>query len=337
MNPSSHLQSSGLSVPSNKIEEYALLSQIADMYYNQDLKVTEIASKLFFSPAKVSRLLAQAREKKVVEINVRRVAGRLSDLEDHLKKDFHLKDAIVINSFQNETDIEELDILTDFASVYTSELLKGRKILGLSNGTAVNMLVSKIRPLHRCELDIVQIIGSGGGANKDLESRDLVKKMADIYPGGRSYFLNTPLYIDSIAAKEGLLKDSTISNTLSMMNHCDILLSGVGTFSNNLSLLPEVMREYLSPAHIKELSDKNAVGCVCAQFYDIHGSLIDCTWNHHCISMSFEDIRKNSMTIAIASGISKVTPILGALRAGLIDILITGSQVASKLLEQDLQ
>jgi DNA-binding transcriptional regulator LsrR (DeoR family) len=53
--------------------------------------------------------------------------------------------------------------------------------------------------------------------------------------------------------------------------------------------------------------------------------------------MSFEDIRKNSMTIAIASGISKVTPILGALRAGLIDILITGSQVASKLLGQDLQ
>lgn len=327
-------QGTGLSVPSDKIDEYALLSQIADMYYNQNLKVTEIAETLFFSPAKVSRLLAQARDKKVVEINVKRVAGRLTDLEDHLKKNFSLTDAIVINSFQNETDIEEMDILTDFAAGYTSVLLKGRKILGISNGTAVNMLVSKIQPLHRCELDIVQIIGSGGGANKDIESRDLVNKMANIYPGGRTYFLNTPLYISNEAAKEGLMKDSTIANALSMMRHCDLLLSGVGTFSKDLSLIPEVMREYMTTSHIRELHEKKAIGCVCAQFYNIHGELIDCAWNHHCMSMSFEDIRKNSMTIAIATGTTKVLPILGALRAGLINVLITGSQVASKLLGQ---
>ena len=334
--PKTPEQTLGLSVPTDKIDEYALLSQIADMYYNQNLKVTEIAAKLFFSPAKISRLLSQAREKKVVEINVKRVAGRLTDLEDHLKKDFSLKDAIVINSFQNETDIEELDILTDFASKYTSGLLNGKKILGISNGTAVNMVVSKIQPLYRCELDIVQIIGSGGGANKDIESRDLVNKMANIYPGGRTYFLNTPLYIDSAAAKEGLMKDASISNALSMMKNCDILLSGVGTFHEDPSLSPEVMKEYLSPSHIQELHKKNAIGCVCAQFYDIQGNLIDCTWNHHCMSMSFEDIKKNSMTIAIATGMSKVLPILGALRAGLIDVLITGSQVASKLCHSDL-
>lgn len=332
MNTSQSLdQTIGLSVPSDKLEEYALLSQIADMYYNQNLKVTEIAAKLFFSPAKVSRLLAQAREKRVVEINVKRVAGRLTDLEEHLKNIFSLKDAIVINSFKNETHREELEIITDFASQYTAGLLQGRKILGVSNGTSVNLLVSKIQPLHRCELDIVQLIGSGGGANKDIESRDLVDRISDIYPGGRTFFLNTPIYIDSTAAREGLIKDSAISNTLNMMRNCDIILTGIGSFDEREENLPEIIREYLTAAHINQLKQKNAAGCVCAQFYDVNGRLIDCTWNKNCMSMSFEDIRQNPMTIGVACGAAKIIPVLGALRAGLINVLITSSDVASKL------
>ena len=326
----------GLSVPSDKLDEYALLSQVANMYYNHNMKITEIAEKLFFSSAKVSRLLAQAREKKIVEIHVRRVAGRITEQEEHLKSRFGLKDAIIINSFSDESDLEELDIIAEFAASYTAQLLFGRKTLGLSNGTAVNLVVSKIQPAHRCELDIVQLIGSGGGANKDIESRDLVDQMSDIYPGGRTFFLNTPIYLDSPVAKEGLFQDISISNTLHRMRNCDIILTGVGSFDHKGHTPPVIIREYLTASHMQELNKKNAVGCVCAQFYDVQGNLIDCSWNRNCISMSFDEIRQNPMTIAVASGRSKIVPILGALRAGLINVLITSSNVASSLCTSEL-
>ena len=324
-------RSAGLSVSSDQLDEYALLSQVANMYYNHNMKVTEIASALFFSPAKVSRLLAQAREKKVVEITVRRVAGRITEQEEQLKARFGLKDAVVINSFADETERDELEIITEFAADYTPNLLIGRKTLGISNGTAVNLLVSKIQPSHRCELDVVQLLGSGGGAYKDIEARDLVDQMSEIYPGGRTFFLNTPIYIDNTVAREGLLQDSSISNTLNRMRNCDILLTGIGSFGTRGTTPPVIIQEYLTSAHIEELYDKQAAGCVCAQFYDIEGRLIDCSWNRNCISMPFDDIRKNPLTIGVACGSSKVVPILGALRAGLINVLVTGSDTALAL------
>ena len=64
--------------------EYALYSQVADLYYNRGLKISEIAKKLSFSSAKVSRLLAAAREKGVVEIRVHRIINRLREIEKRL-------------------------------------------------------------------------------------------------------------------------------------------------------------------------------------------------------------------------------------------------------------
>ena len=55
----------------------SLLARIAWMYYIQGLTQEEIARKLDFSRTKVTRLLAQAREEGVVEINISREVQNL--------------------------------------------------------------------------------------------------------------------------------------------------------------------------------------------------------------------------------------------------------------------
>lgn len=313
--------------------EYALYSQVADLYYNRGLKISEIAKKLSFSSAKVSRLLAAAREKGVVEIRVHRIINRLREIEKRLTDAFSLTEAIVISSFEGEGYEEELETVTDFASVYVSDLLKGKKTLGISNGNAVNKITGKLHRIHPCELDTVQIIGSGSNTYQDVESRELVTRISGIFPGGRSYFLNTPIFMEDRYAKERLLREPSVSAVFDRMRACDILLTGIGGFQQ----IPKVarrgaFREYLTEDMMAELAAKGAVGSVCAQYYDIRGTYLSCEWNEKCIGMPFEDIRENAMTIGVACGAYKQASVLGALRAGLINVLITDEALASGLL-----
>ena len=315
--------------------EYALLSQISDMYYNRGMKLSEVAQALRFSNAKVSRLLSAARERGIVEIRVHRILDRITELETLLKERYRLDDAVVVSTYPDLPYEEELDAVTDFAAAYISERLVGNITLGVSNGESVNRVAKKIKPVHDCNLDIVQLMGSGGGAHTDIESRDLVTRIAGIFPGGRSFFLNTPLYIESSRARDELLREEAVAKTFARMNDCDILLTGIGSFGERTKEAPIIIREYLTRAHAEELAGAHAAGCICAQFYDADGKTVSCRWNSNCVSMSLSDVKQNNMTVAVCCGERKVSSIRGALNGRLINVLVTSAHVASKVLQEE--
>lgn len=314
------------------LQEYAFLAQVADMYYNQDMLQSEIAKQLYFSRSKVSRLITQAKESGIVEIKVKKILERVPSLEETLKSTFHLKDAIVISSFSNDEYDQALDMVTDFASIYVSNLLKGNMTVGVSNGNAVNKLTRKIHPMHSCMLEIVQIVGSGSNAHQAVESRDIINRIASVFPGGRSYFLNTPLYMDNAFARSQLLQDPAVNNVFNMMSRCNMILTGLGAFDAQRFLTAEIIREYQTEEHAIELNEKGAVGCIMALYYDINGNYIDCEWNNKCITMPFNEVKNNPFVVAIACGDQKVKPILGALRGGLANVIITNVATATQVL-----
>ena len=323
------------------LREYAFLSQVADMYYNQNLLQAEIAEKLFFSRAKVSRLLTQARALGLVEIKVKQVLDRVKSVEDQLLRSFpSLTDAVVITSFGGETETGALEAVTDFASLYVSERLRGSCVLGVSNGNAVNQVTRKIHRLHDCTPDVVQIIGSGSNAHQAVESRDLVGRISEVFPGGRSFFLNTPIYLEDAYARAQLLKDNTVQTVFTRMRDCDILLTGIGPFDAAGESNPGILREYQTASHVAELMQGGAAGSICAIYYNIDGKRIPCEWNEKRIGMPFDEIRRNPMTIAVACGNRKVRPMVGALRGGLVNVIITNVSTATKALafhEADLK
>ena len=67
------VESATLSNNQRDLQEYAFLSQVADMYYNQNMMQADIARRLRFSRSKVSRLLTRARETGIVDIEVKHV------------------------------------------------------------------------------------------------------------------------------------------------------------------------------------------------------------------------------------------------------------------------
>ena len=326
------LNISGENYDAGKLQEYAMISQVAHMYYDQGMLQPDIAKKLFFSRSKVSRLLARAKELGIVEVRVQRITERASSLEEKLKSLFQLKDAVVITDFGSGDDENALDTVASFGALYVSGLLKSGCVLGLSNGVSVNKVVRNLIQLQDYSLKVVQLLGSASNAYLAIESRDMVNRITNVFPGGQGFFLNAPLYMDNNFAREQLLKDPAIANTFRMMKHCDIILTGLGFFDADAAKAADVIREYRTAAHAEELKEKGAVGCICALYFDINGTYIPCEWNSKCITIPFTDIQENKMTIAVACGPRKVLPILGALRGRLADVVITDVSTASQVI-----
>ena len=314
------------------MKKYALMSQVASMYYIEGIQQPEIAKKLFFSRSKVSRILTAAKEAGIVDIQVQRISERVPSIEKRIKELFPVKDAVIITNFSEMNDSETLENVSHFGALYISNLLHVNSVLGISNGNAVNNVVRHFQQMQACSLQVVQLIGSGSNAFRAIESRDMVNQLTTEYPG-KAFFLNTPLYMDNYFSREQLLMDPAISETFQMMKRCDVILTGLGSFDKEQLTTAQIIKEYQTPEHAAELARKGAVGCICALYYDIRGNYIPCEWNSKCIAIPFGDIAANNMTVAIACGERKILPILGGLRSGLIDVMITDVDTAVRVIE----
>ena len=92
---------------------------------------------------------------------------------------------------------------------------------------------------------------------------------------------------------------------------------------------------YMTPDMLSELTQKKAVGSICARFFDAEGRILNCSWNTHCVGVTLENIRRMENIVAVARGENKAEAILGALRGGFVNILITDSVTGDRILEMD--
>lgn len=310
-----------------KDDKLAIYSQVAHMYYELGMMQPEIAEKLYFSRSKVSRILQKAQDLGVVDIKVKHYLSRVHSYENELKRQFGISNPIVLTSFEGERTSNAMEGLTNYAALYISERLKGDCVFGITGSHNVTRTVHMLRKQHDCNLKIVQTIGAS--INQDM-SAELVEFLANTF-GGKAYFLNTPVYVDNLAVKAQLMREPAVADAIYLMKKCDLMLMSIGTFDVKGNM-PNWWG-YMTEQHRHELQKKGAVGSLCAQFYDLNGSWIDCEWNRKCVSIPWEYLANGRERIVIAHGPSKVRGMLGALRGKLIDVLITDTITAAAVLE----
>jgi len=317
-----------MAVTDEKTED-AELYQVAHMYYDLDMMQSEIADKLFYSRSKVSRLLKLARELGIVQITVKRIFDRVETVEKTLCSLFGLKSAVVISS-DDDSPAEALRVLTDFAALHISKLLTGSCTIGITSGSTVNQVIGKLKNLNGCRLKVVQLMGAVSSSYQSEESHALVNRMLDNF-GGVAHYLNSPLYIDDLYAKNILMQDSTVKAVFRQMESCTVILTGIGALESDSGVRPD-WQGYMSRRHCDELMQKGAAGSICAQYFDIGGNLIPCEWNAKCVVMPLENMRRCPAVIGVARGSRKVRSILGALRGGHISALITDVPTALEVI-----
>jgi DNA-binding transcriptional regulator LsrR (DeoR family) len=304
------------------------LAEIAFLYYDHGKSQEEIAQQFGISRSAVSRLLTEARDKGIVEIIVHYPWRTSPELEQALVSTFKLKAANVLVAGNKRYD-EMLQGLGVLAARYLDRIIYDGMTIGISWGTALYEMIRALRPRYLHSVQIVQLIGATGSENVPTDGPALAQLLTSQLAGS-CYYLYAPLVVENEAVREVLLQDRNIRETLARAEQADIALVGIGTTRSDLSSL--LRAGYVDEAEAERIRATGAVGDICGQHFSLTGEWLDIDINRRIVGISLDTLCKIDTVIGVAGGSRKGAAILGALRGGYANVLITDDQAAQKVL-----
>jgi DNA-binding transcriptional regulator LsrR (DeoR family) len=307
----------------------ALLARVASLYYEKNLTQAEIAKQLSISRPQVSRLLAEGRQAGVVEIIIHHPAEKHTTLKQDLIERFGLKEAkLVMKKQLGYTQlIEQLGVM---AARHLEEKLEDDMVLGISWNTGVYQVVNAFRAARKKRVTVVQLTGAVGSINPLFDGPDLTRWLAQTL-GGQYRYLPAPLVVDTSETRQALLQNRSIRELLELFDRMDMALIGIGSLTPALSSL--LLAGYISEATLREIIRQGGAGDICGYHYDLHGNVLNLSLHDRLIAVSLEALRKTPYVIGVGGGLEKAMAVLGALRLGVIDCLITDEVAARAVLK----
>jgi DNA-binding transcriptional regulator LsrR (DeoR family) len=299
------------------------------MYYDQGLRQTEIVDRLNVSQSTISRLLKRAGREGIVRITVAVPAGTHPDLEEGLQSKFGLKEAIVVDSVDDDDQI--VRDLGGAAAFYLDTTLRPNEVIGISSWSAALLaMVDTMQPGQRCAgAKVVQILGGIGNPGAEAHATHLTRRLANLI-AGTATLLPAPGVVGSPEAKQVLLKDRYVQEAMEVIGTVTFALVGIGSLEP--SRLLAASGNVFSSSELKMLADHGAVGDICIRFFDRGGEPVVTPLNERVIGMDLEQLRRVHRVVAVAGGKRKTAAIRGALVGRWINVLITDRATAERLI-----
>lgn len=313
------------------VETREQLAYVAHLYYEAGLTQAAIAKRVGVSRSSISRMLSEARKVGVLEIHINYPTPRDNELENQLLQRFNVSTVYVLQN-QSTLEAHSLQQAGRLAARHIEDRLRPSMIFAVSWGTAVYETVNAIRRHNMPDAHVVQFIGALGFGNRRTDGPELAQQLGNIL-GAEYMYLHSPLIVDTRTIRDSLMSETSIAQTLAVATEADLALVGIGTTNPEASSL--IRAGYLQESELQAIADQGAVGDVCARHFDINGNVLDIDINHQVVGISIEGLRNIPEVIGVAVGRIKASAILGALRGGFVDTLVTDAQAAHEVLRLD--
>ena len=304
-----------------------LVADVARLYYEEQMNVKEIAALFETSPSSVSRLLKEAKELKIVQVVIRYPFLTIPSLGQQLRQHLGLKEAYVLPDFHGKYPAL-MERVGQLAARVLEEHLEEGMTLGVALGLAVSCTARAFTMTHNIHCTVVRLHGASD--NEIAESKNLAQIFSDQL-GNQFKIIPSPLYLQSISSCELIMSEPIVQDVIRIAEESEIALVGLGSLETSVSTL--IRNNVQTEEELIELRNAGAAGEVCGKYYDIHGAVMDTEFNKHTVSIDIQKLRGMKFAIGVAAGSAKVTPILGAVHGGLINILVTDADTARQLLK----
>lgn len=305
-----------------------ILAEVATLYYVDRRSQDQIARQIGRSVSTVSRLLAEAEETGIVEVRVRHPTPVVADLQVALAQRFGLRCARVLRTAADEPQ-RLLPQLGDLAARYLTTILADDAIISVGWGTSLYEVVQAIRPGPHRGIQVVQSLGSLGSRLPAIDNHLITRVLAERLLG-TPHFLPAPMIVESQLVRDALVQDPQLRETLALGRRADIALVGIGVAEPEQSGMYHA--GYIDAATLEAIRDAGAVGDIVVEFFDRHGAILTLDLRERVVGARLADLRDARTVIAVAGGGFKAAAILGALRTGVIHVLITDDTTASRVL-----
>lgn len=303
-------------------------TRIAKLYYKEDLSQVEIANMVGISRSNISRILRKCRELKIVDVKINDTSSIRSVFQDRIKNRFQMKHIVVVPS-SNELEKSKAQMGIAAAELVQT-LLKDSLKIGISRGSTLYHLVNHIREERRfLELEVVQLVGGTGAINLNTDGLELARALSSKL-NADSCVLQAPLIVQSRELREMLIKEPHISYALNRAREVDIALLGVGT--NHPENSSFFRAGFLDKEQSRRLLLDGAVGDICGTQLDKDGNIFHAEINDRIVCIEAETLLSIPLRICVGGGAQKAEPILGAMRGGFINSLVTDEDAALSIL-----
>jgi DNA-binding transcriptional regulator LsrR (DeoR family) len=301
-----------------------LLTDIATRFYLQGWTQVEIAGDLDLNPSTVSRHLRRARDLGIVRIEIGPPARPDADLGRVLAERFGLARAVVA-----PVDPADPDRFAATAASFVAGLLRTGTRLGLGWGETLATVLRFLVPGAVSDLQIAQLAGGLRDQAPGIQAHELVGQVAGLYPGSRVRYLHAPAIVDAEALQAALLGDGSVREALDAAAGSEVALVGIGEMDDTATMF---RYSHVSPDDRARLVAGGAVGSMNARFFDAAGRPVG-VLEGRTVAISWAQLDAIPTVVAIAAGGHKRDAVLGALRTGVVDVLVTDEATAALLLE----
>jgi lsr operon transcriptional repressor len=320
-----------------------LLLRVAWFYYKDELTQDEIAKRLSVSRASVGRMLDRARKVGLVSINLNADHLNAFEVSRNLRDTFGLSEALVVPDHQAEQgDHHALNARLGLGGAqFMSTHLRPGGTLGVGWGETVSRVIAAT---NFGAVGPVRMVTLTGGVDAYLPaflSSNNSSSAGPVGPAGdggadgdttSATVIPTPIVASTPELAAALKAEPAIQQVLRQACAVDQAVVGVGTPAADATI---VQMGYLAGDDVRALRDLGVVGDILGQFFDADGRVVDLPIHARRIGIELADLANIPKVVGVAGGGHKADAILGALRGGFLDVLVTNEHTALRLLEME--
>ena len=303
-----------------------VLVDLATRFYLAGESQVEIARALGLDASTISRYLKRARDEGIVHVEIQRPRSLHGDLALELAAAYGLKKAVVVAGDPGPAANEA--VAKAAADCLNSLLLNGMR-LGLSWGRMLSAAIHRLPAGIVSGLDVSLLHGGMGRGGAGIQGHELARHLASLHPHSRVHYLHAPVLVDSADIKAAMLRDGSIRAALESAASSQVALVGIGTLDESAPLIRD---HHISPRDRQRLIGAGAVGDVSTRFFNAAGEPVH-VLDERLIAIEWEQLKSIPMVIGMAAGLEKRAAILGALRSGCLDVLVTDESSARAALK----
>jgi lsr operon transcriptional repressor len=275
-------------------------------------------------------MLDRARKVGLVSINLNADHLDAFEVSSELRRTFDLTEALVVPDHVKEpADHHLLNARLGLGGAqFMSTHLRPGGSLGVGWGETVSRVIAStnfgaVGPVHMVTLTggvdgyLQTILSSKGEGSAEPEATT-----ATIIP--------TPIVASTPRLAAALKAEPAIQQVLIQACGVDQAIVGVGTPAADATI---VQMGYLAADDVRQLRDRGVVGDILGQFFDSDGQVVSLPIHDRRIGIELSELASIPKVVGVAGGLHKAEAILGALRGGFLDVLVTNELVALRLLE----
>ncbi|MEY9559237.1 sugar-binding transcriptional regulator [Sinorhizobium fredii] len=312
-----------------RLNELRLMSRVAQMYYIEGKRQAEIAEHLRLSQATVSRMLKRAEAEGIVRTTIIPPVGTYAELESALRDRFNLAEAVVVDCSEDR-DGAIMSRIGEAAAHLLEVTLSQGEIIGVSSWSqTIFRMVENIHPQKSAQAKyVVQTLGGMGDPSVQTHATQLTTRLARL-AGAEPKLLPVQGVTSSREAKLLMLADPFVRETMELFGSITLAIVGIGAVEPSELLARS--GNIFSARELADLADAGAVGDISLRFFDKEGKPVKTPLDERVIGINLEELAKVDRVVALAGGQKKTDAIAGALRTGVIDMLITDRFTAERL------